>query len=369
MGAVNLAIVQLRRAPVRTGLLVAVVAVLLFLVEYLAAVSSSLQALNTGALRHLRADAIIYNASSDDSLDASRVPAGVVSAAGRVSGVAGAQALGVADFTVTGPGGRYELDLIGLSGGGPGWPHPASGSLPGGGQALADASEVPAGLGIGRRIVLEPGGVSLRVTGAAAGVRYDGLVTAWTTFGSWARAVRAANPGGTVVPNAVAVQGRPGVPAAMLARRLAAALPGSTVLTRAAAVADVPGASVLAATFGLLIAFAFAAAVLVISSVFLLVTVQRWRIWVLARGLGASAGRLGLVVMAQAVLVVAAACVVASAALAVVAEASGPGFPVRAAPGLVAATAAAALTGALVSCLLPARRIGRLDPAAAVVRA
>ncbi len=97
----NLAIAQLRRAPVRTGLLVIVVAVLLFLVEYLAAVSSSLQALNTGALQHLRADVIIYSANSDDSLDASRVPARVVVAAGRVSGVAAAEALGVADFPVT----------------------------------------------------------------------------------------------------------------------------------------------------------------------------------------------------------------------------------------------------------------------------
>jgi ABC-type lipoprotein release transport system permease subunit len=123
---------------------------------------------------------------------------------------------------------------------------------------------------------------------------------------------------------------------------------------------------VLAATFGLLIAVAFAAAVLVISSVFLLVTVQRWRVWVLLRGLGASAGRLALAVLVQAVLVVAAAWVVASGGLAAVAAVSGPGFPVRAAPGLMAATAAAALTGALVSCLLPARRIGRLDPAAAV---
>lgn len=364
----NLAIAQLRRAPVRTGLLVLVVAVLLFLVEYLAAVSSSLQALNTGALEHLGADVVIYSAGSDDSLDASRLPVRAVTAAVRVSGVAAAQALGVADFTVTGPGGRYELDLIGLDGG-PGWPHPVSGRLPGGGQALTDTSEVRAGLGIGGRIVLDPGGVTLRVTGVGAGIRYDGMVTAWTTFGSWARAVRAANPDGTVVPNAVAVQGRPGVPAAVLARRLAAAMPGSAVLTRAAAVADVPGANVLAATFGLLVGVAFAAAVLVISSVFLLVTVQQWRIWVLLRGLGASAGRLGLAVMAQAVLVVAAACVMASAVLAVIAAASGPAFPVRAAPGLVAATAAAALTGALVSCLLPVRRIGRLDPADAVARA
>jgi putative ABC transport system permease protein len=367
---VNLAISQLRRAPVRTTLLVLVVSALLFGVEYLAAVSSSLQALNTGALAHLRADVIIYSASAEDSLDGSRLAARVVTQAAHVAGVAGAQALGVADFTVTGPdGGRYELVLLGLSASRAGWPDLVAGRVPGAGEALADTTEVPAGLGLGRRVVLEPGGVSLRVTGAAVGVRDDGLVTAWTTFGSWSRAVRAANPGGAVMPNAVAVQASRGVAPDGLARRLAVALPGDTVLTRAAAVADVPGASVLAATFDLLIAVTFIAAVLVIGSVFLLITVQRGRVWVLLRGLGASAGRLGLAVMAQAVLVVTAGAAVASAALAVVAAASGPAFPVHASPGLVITTAAATLTGALLSCLLPVRRIGRLDPAAALVRA
>ncbi|HEY3870595.1 MAG TPA: FtsX-like permease family protein [Actinocrinis sp.] len=363
----NLAFLQMRRAPVRTGLLVLLVAVLLFLVEYLAAVSSSLQALNTGALARLGADLVVYGAGSGDSLDASRLTSAEVTAAAHVSGVAQAAAMGVAHFTVTGPGGRCELDLIGLDPG-PAWPRPAAGSLPGAGQALADTTEVPAGLGIGRGIVLQPGGLTLRITALATGVRYDGLVTVWTTFASWQRAVRAANPGGLAEPAAVAVRVRAGVPPAALARRLAAALPGNRVLTRSAAVADVAGAGVLQVTFGLLIAVAFLAAVLVTGSVFLLLTVQRARTWVLLRALGASAGRLALAVMAQAVLVVAVACVVASGALAVVGAVSGPGFPLRAAPSLLLSTFAAALIGALASSLLPVRRIGRLDPAAALVR-
>jgi hemin transport system permease protein len=364
---VNLVTAQLRRFPVRTVLLTAVVAVLLFLVEYLAAVSSSLQALNTGALEHLRADLILYGPGSDDSLDASRLPAGAAAVAGRVPGVAAAAALGVADFTVSGPPGRYELALAGLDAGPSGWwPAVVSGRLPGPGGALADSTEAGAGLRPGRRVVLRPGGTALRVTGTAAGIRYDGLVTAWATFGSWQRAVQAADPGGLVVPNAVVVRARPGVPLATLARRLARAVPGSIAVTRAAAVADVPGAAVLAATFDLLIAIAFAAAVLVTGSVFLLVTVQRWRIWVLLRGLGAPAGRLALTVMASALVVVLAASVLASAALALVTSASGAAVPVRAGPGLVIATVAAALAGALMSSLLPVRRIARLDPAAAV---
>lgn len=363
----NLAIAQLRRAPARTGLLVLVVAVLLFLLEYLAAVSSSLQALDTGALAHLHADVFVYSRGGADSLDASRLPIATVAAAARVPGVAEAEPLGTADFTITGPDGQYELDLIGLGTARQIWPTVTAGGLPGPGQALADGTEAAAGLTAGSGIILAAGGITLRVSGTGSGLRYDGLVTAWTTFGSWTAAVHAANPG-TPVPNAVVVRARPGVPPAVLAARLAAALPTCTVLTQAEAVADVPGAGVLSVTFGLLIAVAFAAAVLVVSSVFLLVTVQRSRVWVLLRGLGATAGRLGMAVVVQAMAVVLAATAVASIILAVVAAVSGPGFPVRAAPGLITATVAAAACGAFVSCLLPVRRIARIDPAAALVR-
>jgi putative ABC transport system permease protein len=364
----NLSIIQLRRAPVRTALLVVVVGALVFLVEYLATLSATLQAFSTGALAHLPADLIVYSAAAQGSLDASRLPARSALRAARVRGVAAVGELGVADFTATGPGGRYELGLVGLGSGGPGWPPPVSGRVPGPGDVLADMTEGAAGLGLGHRVALQPGGIALRVTGVASGVRYDGLVTAWTTFGTWARAVRAANPGGSAVPNALAVRARAGVQLAALARRLAAALPGTTVLTRAAAVADVPGASVIAVTFDLLITVAFIAAVLVVSAVFLLLTVQRLRVWVLLRALGASAGRLGLAVLAQAALVVVAGSVVASAALVLAAAASGATFPLRAAPGLVATAVISVLIGACVACLLPVRRIGRVDPADAVVR-
>ena len=55
----SLSVIQLRRAPVRTALLVVVVAALVFLVEYLATLSATLQAFSTGALAHLPADLIV----------------------------------------------------------------------------------------------------------------------------------------------------------------------------------------------------------------------------------------------------------------------------------------------------------------------
>jgi putative ABC transport system permease protein len=367
---VRLALIQFRRAPIRTALLVFVVGILVFLVEFLATISATLQVFNTGALRHLGAGVFIYAGAADGSLDASRLPARLQAVAERVSGVATVAPIGVADFTATGPAGRYELLLLGAGPGPAGQPVvPVTGRLPAAGELLADSTESTAGLGLGHQVTLAPGGLSLRVVGVATGIRYDGLVTAWTTFGSWAQAVRSANPGGVVSANALAVQAKPGTPAGMLVRSLSAALPGAQVLTRAEAVADVPGAGVISATFDLLIAAAFIAAVLVVGSVFLLITVQRSRPWVLVRALGAPVGRLGVVVLIQAAIVVVAASALASIGLTVVGTVAGAAFPVRAAPTLQLWTAMAALAGAGLSSLLPIRRIGRIDPGAAMVRA
>jgi putative ABC transport system permease protein len=332
--ALALAVTQLRRAPVRTALLVLTVAALIFVVEFLATLSQTLQAFSTGALAHDRADVFVYAADARGSLDASRLPPGLAGRASRVPGVAAATNLGVFDFTVTARGSSFALALFG-GGAGAGTAAPIRGRVPGPGQGLADSSEAAAGLGIGQRITLRPGGATIRTAGIA---------------------------------NALAVRARPGVSAAVLVRRLNAALPGTEAFTRSAAVADVPGAAIIAATFDLLIATAFAVAVLVVGSVFLLVTIQRLRGWAVLRALGASTAHVGLAVIAEVLLVVLAASALASAALVAVTAASSATFPVRAAPSLVAATAAAMVVGSLGSALLPVRRISRLDPASALAR-
>jgi putative ABC transport system permease protein len=363
----SLALAQLRRTPLRTVLLIVVVGILIFLVQFLATLSSTLQSFNTGALAHLNADVLIYSADAQASLDASRVPTGLANQASHVVGVAGATEIGVADFTVTGPDGRYEFALIGAGPGDAAQPRvPVSGRLPGDGELLADTTDASVGVSVGRIVTLEPGGAVLRVVGTATAIRYDGLVTGWTTFDSWRAAVLAQNPAGTVLANAVAVQAKPGVAVSALAARLAAALPGTQVLTRSQAVADVPGASVIAATFELLIAVAFIATVFVVGSVFLLITVQRSSVWVMVRALGGSAGLLSVAVLTQAALVVLGACAVATAGLAVAATVSSATFPLSVAPGLVSVTVVASLVGACLSSLMPMRRIGRIDPVVAV---
>jgi putative ABC transport system permease protein len=356
--SVTVAVAQLRRAPVRTALLVLTVAALIFVVEFLGTLSRTLQAFDTGALANSRADVLVYAADAQGSLDASRLSPGLAARAARVPGVASASDLAVFDFTATTGGSSFDLALIG------------NGHLPGPEEGLADTSEAAAGLGVGKRVTLRPGGTVLHIAGLASGIRYDGVVTIETSFATWERAVAAANPGVQgAIPNALAVRARPGVSASVLARRLTAALPGTQAMTRGAAVADIPGAAIIGATFDLLIATAFAVAVLVIGSVFLLVTIQRLRSWAVLRALGASPAHLGLAVLIEVTLVVLAASALASAGLVAVTATSSTTFPVHAAPSLIISTVLAMLVGALASTLLPVRRISRLDPAAALARA
>jgi hypothetical protein len=162
------------------------VAALIFVVEFLATLSQTLQAFSTGALAHDRADVFVYAADAQGSLDASRLPPGLAGRASRVPGVAAATDLGVFDFTVTARGSSFALALFG-TGASARTATSIRGRVPGPAQGLADSSEATAGLGIGQRITLRPGGATIRIAGLASGIRYDGVMTVWTTPAFWSR--------------------------------------------------------------------------------------------------------------------------------------------------------------------------------------
>jgi hypothetical protein len=166
------------------------VAALIFVVEFLATLSQTLQAFSTGALAHDRADVFVYAADAHGSLDASRLPTGLAGRASRVPGVAAATDLGVFDFTVTAGGSSFALALFGTGTSTSTSTSTATsirGRVPGPAQGLADSSEATAGLGIGQRITLRPGGATIRIAGLASGIRYDGVMTVWTTPAFWSR--------------------------------------------------------------------------------------------------------------------------------------------------------------------------------------
>jgi putative ABC transport system permease protein len=361
------ALTELRRAKLRFGLLAGAVALLVFLVLFLATLGRTLVGFSTGALANSSADVLVYNATAHRNLQASRLDPSVV---GRVAGVAGvAAAAGVGQATVTADAGRgpVTLTLFGIRPGQPGTPAKlVAGRLPGPGEALVDRADAASGFRIGREVTLRPGGRRLRIVGYSSGSRYQAGPTAYTTLDEWRAVIHSGNPDATQVPlNLLAVRAAPGVTAATLARRIDQAVAGTEALDRSSAVAAIPGVGLIAMTFDLLIGIAFAIAVLVVGCFFLIVTVQKLRVLRALRALGAATGWLARSLLAQVTVLVVAGVALATAALALAAASSGPSFPIAVDPALVGEVLAATLGCSLAAAVLPIRRIAGLDPAAA----
>jgi putative ABC transport system permease protein len=363
------ALTELRRARLRFGLLAAAVALLVFLVLFLATLGRTLLGFSTGALANTSADVLVYSATARRNLQASRLDPSVV---GRVAGVAGvAAAAGVGQATVTAdPGagrGPVTLTLFGIRPGQPGTPAKlVAGRLPGPGEALVDRADAASGFRIGREVTLRPGGRRLRIVGYSRDSRYQAGPTAYTTLDEWRAVLRSGNPDATQVPlNLLAVRAAPGVTAATLTRRIDQAVAGIEALDRASAVAAIPGVELIAMTFDLLIGIAFAIAVLVVGCFFLIVTVQKLHVLRALRALGAATGWLARSLLAQVTVLVVAGVALATAALALAAASSGPSFPIAVDPALVGEVLAATLGCSLAAAVLPIRRIAGLDPAAA----
>jgi ABC-type antimicrobial peptide transport system permease subunit len=86
----------------------------------------------------------------------------------------------------------------------------------------------------------------------------------------------------------------------------------------------------------------------------------------LLRAVGASVGQLVSALLVQVVLVVVGGLAVGVALLALASLTSSPEFPFRVEPGAVARSAAIVLLLAFVASIVAVRRVGRVDPAAAV---
>ena len=69
----NIALLEMRRAKLRFGLLSVAVALLVFLVLFLSTLSGALIESFTGAIKNLNADVLVYSSSARDNIQGSRL--------------------------------------------------------------------------------------------------------------------------------------------------------------------------------------------------------------------------------------------------------------------------------------------------------
>lgn len=296
-------------------------------------------------------------------MSVSELPAGTVSVAGAVPGVAWAASIGFASGSVAGPSGRMLSYLIGYDRNtGNGGPQLVEGRSPGRGEAVLDGlAAEQLGIDLGARVSVL--GASLRIVGFSVG---GTSITNTSVFVADAQFAEIRGDRTSYVLVRTLPEADPG----RVAEQLRWTLPGTTVQTReqfaaseARVVTDMSADLLrLMSTLGLLVALA------VIALGLLTATLARLRDFAVLKALGCTTHRLVGAVVAQVLWTITLAMAVAVAAAALLTwliPLTAPTVQIQVTALDVGQAAASALVVGLAAALWPLHRIAGIDAATA----
>ena len=357
-----LALAEMRRARARFGLLIAAVALLVFLILAQQALRDGLIRAFVGAIERQSAPVLVYAVDGQRTLQGSVITPELEGRIARVAGVAATGRIGQGTFTVVvGGGERSDAALIGYTDAALGGPEGlAGGRMPRGpGEAVGSAEDYAPG-----DVVRVTGdGPALRVVGVAEGARIQVTPTLFVRWDDYAAASRAANPDArTVLPSAIGVRPEDGVTPGEVAARINAASDEADALTRADAAELTPGVAEVRRSFDLIFALFALVVPLVTGLFFLIVTLQKSRSLTLLRAIGASPGVLVRALLVQVLVVTGGGVLVGTLAYVPLSQARLGDLALRFDPVSVVFWAALLIGLGVVSAVAAARRVLAIDP-------
>lgn len=263
----RLALLEMRRAKLRFGLLAGAVSLLIFLVLFLSTLSGALIESFTGAIKNLDANVLVYSDTARDNIQGSRLNPTIVAQVATVPGVAAAGGIATTTTSAVLPDGKGDLALFGFTPGQPGAP---SGLTDGRLPSAANETAVDApGATIGSTMTLLPSNIELQVVGILTGAQFNAAPTAYVDLPSYQAAIKATNPNAPFIPlNAVAVATDAGSDPATVAQTITDTVPGTTGYTVSTAVSKIPGVASVSQTFGILVGLTFIISIVVIGFFF-----------------------------------------------------------------------------------------------------
>ena len=198
---------ELRRARGRFGLLVAAVALLVFLILTQQTLQAGLIDSFVGGIRSQSAAVLVLTVDGRKNLAASVITPDLQQAITAVPGVGASGRFGSRSLNVTAGGAAAQAALVGYDEGAPGAPTTVTA-----GRAAAAPGEVVAsdtagaGFGLGERVRIEPGGYEVTVVGQASDAQLQASPTLYGLWATYDQAVRSSNPDArSPLPSAVAV--------------------------------------------------------------------------------------------------------------------------------------------------------------------
>jgi putative ABC transport system permease protein len=364
-----LAIREMRRAKARFGLLVAAIALLIFLILFQQALQGGLITSFVGAVRSQSAPVLVFSTDGQRSLQGSVIPPPLEDVVRAVDGIDAAGAIGQGTFTVrvseaadTSDAaiiGAVDASLGGIESVDAGRVAEAPG------EAVGSASDFD----VGDRVRIVPVGVvggdgpELVVVGLVEDAQLQVSPTLFTSWDDYATATRAANPDATaILPNVLGVRPVESVSPDELAARVNAASDDADALTRDAAADESPGVAQVRQSFQVIFLLYGMVVPLVTGLFFLIVTFQKSASLTLLRAVGVDSSALVRSLLVQVLLVIGAGIALGTLLFAPLSQAEVGSINLRFDSRTVVLWAVLLLSLGVISSLVSARRVLRIDP-------
>lgn len=360
-----LAFKEMRRALPRFALLVAAVALLVFLILFQQSLQNGLLTSFVGAIRSQTAPVLVYSTDGQRTLQASTVTPEMEQAIADVAEVGATARLAQGTFTVRTGSDVAEAAIIGYESAMLGGPAEiVEGRLPEqDGEAVASDADAGEGFGIGEVVRIEPGGLELQIVGLAGDAQLNAGPALFTSYQTYLDAVRSQNPdAGEPLPNAIGVEPAEGVDPTEAVSATNAVSIDLEALTRADAAEKAPGVAQVRQSFRIIFLLYGLVVPLVTGLFFLILTLQKAGALTLLRALGSPARRLVLALLVQAVVVIALGLAVGIALYAPVSAQRIGTIPLSFETTAVITWSALLLVLGLASVIVAARRVMAIDP-------
>jgi putative ABC transport system permease protein len=368
---VFLSLREVRHSRLRTGLILAVIALVAWLVFLLSGLANGLANDNGASLTKMDASGLVFEQDTRLFLHRSILPIETVEAVRGIEGVTDAIPLGHLTVTITDESGAERVDatVLGID--------PTSFLVPDidSGSTLADA---PAGgvvvdeelsrhgFSIGDTFKVTPAGNEFTIVGFTSGEKYNHLPVIFMPLPEWQalKFTSLAESGGIADPiSAVAFQGDDNALDA-----IANSVEGVDVATRQQVIEALPGYSSEMSTVQTILAFLFLIASLVMTDFFYIITLQKTNLFGVLKALGATTRTLALDLIGQVMLLTLIGAAIGAALANLVAAMIPANVPFSLSNDVVIIYGIVLLIVAALGSLLSVLRIARIDPIIAIGR-
>lgn len=362
---------EMQHSKLRTGMIVAIIALIAWLVFLLSGLANGLSNDNGATLRRIDMDGVVLQEDVRFYMHRSILPADLEGEIASVEGVDDVSPLGHLTATVLSEDGDERIDatILGVD------PEGFVVADPSEGESLADAAEggvlVDAsfsrqGVDIGDTITVTPSGEQMTIAGFVDGEKYNHLPVIFMPIDQW-RELKyrtEVETGGIASPvSAFVVRGDEGIVDA-----INDSVPGVEAGSRQDAIEALPGYSAEMGTVRMILVFLFLIASLVMAAFFYIITLQKTNQFGVLKALGAQTRTLAIDLVGQVALLTLIGAAIGAVLANLVATLIPAGVPFFLENDLVLGYSVVLLIVAVIGALVSATRIERVDPLVAIGR-